>query len=92
LELRRFQTRQTFTGCWKSSSLWVAILPWDSSAARQYGALRAVLEREGLPMGNLDMMIASHALALGLILVTGDQAFRWVKKLKMEDWTKKGLT
>jgi tRNA(fMet)-specific endonuclease VapC len=67
----------------------VAILPWDSNAARQYGHLRAALEREGRPMGNLDMMIAAHALALELTVVTSDQAFRRVKKLKVEDWTKK---
>jgi len=41
----------------------VAILPWDSDAAQQYGQLRATLEREGQPMGNLDVMIGAHALA-----------------------------
>ena len=66
----------------------VTILPWDSNAARQYGYLRAMLEREGQPMGNLDMMIAAHALALSVLLVSNDQAFRRIKKLKVEDWTK----
>jgi predicted nucleic acid-binding protein len=33
-------------------------------------------------------MIAAHALAAGLILVTHDQAFRRIGKLKIEDWTK----
>jgi tRNA(fMet)-specific endonuclease VapC len=66
----------------------VAILPWDSSAARQYGDLRATLERAGHPMGNLDIMIAAHALALDVVLVTNDQAFRRIKKLRVEDWTK----
>jgi tRNA(fMet)-specific endonuclease VapC len=64
------------------------ILPWDSDAARQYGQLRALLEKEERPMGNLDTMIAAHALALGIILVTHDQSFARIKKLKMEDWTK----
>jgi tRNA(fMet)-specific endonuclease VapC len=67
----------------------VAILPWDSIAARQYGQLRAGLEREGLIMGNLDMMIAAHALALELTVVTSDRAFRRIKELKVEDWTKR---
>ena len=67
----------------------VAILVWDSAAARQYGGLRAVLEREGRPMGNLDLMIAAQALALGLTLVTNDAAFRKIPKLKLEDWTKR---
>ena len=66
----------------------VAVLPWDSDAARQYGQLRAALERDGQPMGNLDAMIAAHALALDAVLVTNDQAFARIKKLKVVDWTK----
>ncbi len=66
----------------------VAILPWDSDAAQQYGQLRAALEREGRQMGNLDAMIGAHALALGAILVTNDRAFGRIKGLKVEDWTK----
>jgi tRNA(fMet)-specific endonuclease VapC len=66
----------------------LAILPWDPEAAQRYGSLRASLEREGRPMGNLDMMIAAQALASDLVLVTHDQAFRRIKKLKIEDWTK----
>jgi tRNA(fMet)-specific endonuclease VapC len=65
----------------------VAILPWDSDAARQYGQLRATLQREGQPMGNLDVMIAAHSLAVGAVLVTNDQAFARIKKLRIEDWT-----
>jgi tRNA(fMet)-specific endonuclease VapC len=67
----------------------VAILPWDSGAASQYGGLRAALEREGRPMGNLDLMIAAHALALGLTLVTNDAAFGRIRGLKVENWTKR---
>ena len=66
----------------------VAVLPWDSAAAQQYGLLRASLERDGTPMANLDLMIAAHALALNLVLVTNDRAFARIKKLKIEDWTK----
>jgi tRNA(fMet)-specific endonuclease VapC len=65
----------------------VAILPWDSDSAQQYGHLRASLEGAGQPMGNLDLMVGAHALALGAILVTNDQAFTRIKKLKVEDWT-----
>ena len=68
--------------------LHVTILPWDSDAAQQYGQLRATLERDGQPMGNLDTMIGAHAMAAGAVLVTHDQAFSRVKKLKVEDWTK----
>ena len=66
----------------------VEILPWDSRAARSYANLRAALERAGLPMGNLDMMIAAQALATNAALVTNDHAFGRVKRLKIEDWTK----
>ena len=66
----------------------VAILPWDSVAAQQYGRLRATLEREGQPMGNLDVMIAAHALVLDAVLVTNDHALARIKKLKVADWTK----
>src|SRR5215470_15958467 len=64
----------------------VTILPWDSEAAKQYGNLRAELEQRGQPMGNLDMMIGAHALAVGMILVTTDQVFDRIKKLKVENW------
>ena len=67
----------------------VTLLPWDSEAAQHYGQIRAALEREGQPMGNLDMMIGAHALALGAVLVTNDHAFTRIKKLKIEDWTKR---
>lgn len=65
----------------------VTILPWDAEAAQQYGYLRASLESAGRPMGNVDMMIGAHALALGAVLVANDQAFTRIKKLKAEDWT-----
>lgn len=66
----------------------VNVFPCDSQAAEQYGQLRAALEREGRVMGSLDMMIAAHAMALGLVLITGDRAFARIKNLKIEDWTK----
>lgn len=68
--------------------LGVSIFAWDSEAAKEYGRLRSALEREGRVMGSLDMMIAAHAMALGLILVTGDRAFGRIRHLRMEDWTK----
>jgi len=66
----------------------VEIVPWDSAAAKSYAAIRAVLERAGDPMGNLDMMIAAQAVAAQAVLVTHDRVFHRVKQLKIEDWTK----
>jgi tRNA(fMet)-specific endonuclease VapC len=66
----------------------LTVLPWDSPCAVCYGELRANLEREGKPMENLDLMIAAHAIALQLTLVTGDKAFSRIKGLNVVDWTK----
>ena len=65
----------------------VEALPWGSEAARRYGPLRAALERTGQPTGNLDMMIAVHALAAQAVLVTNDRIFGRVKGLKTADWS-----
>jgi tRNA(fMet)-specific endonuclease VapC len=66
----------------------VAIHAWDSAAAQEYGRLRATLEQAGAALGNLDTMIAAHALAMGSVLVTHDKAFARVRGLKIADWTK----
>ncbi len=62
------------------------VLSWDSAAATRYGALRATLEANGTPLGNLDTLIAAHALAADAILVTNDQAFARVPALVVENW------
>src|SRR5882672_7378101 len=66
----------------------VEVLPWNSEAAQHYARIRAVLEKDGEPMGNLDMMIAAQAMAAEAVLVTHDRVFRRVKGLKVEDWSK----
>lgn len=63
------------------------VLPWNSAAARAYGELRAAQERKGRPLSVEDLMIAAHALVLGLTLVTHDQGFSFVDGLTTEDWT-----
>ena len=67
----------------------VEVLPWNSAAAQRYADIRAALERSGKPMGNMDMLIAAHALAVEAVLVTHDRVFRRVKGLTLEDWTKR---
>src|SRR5829696_5138294 len=39
----------------------LTILPFDEAIAQRYGHIRAVLERQGLPIGSLDTLIAAHA-------------------------------
>jgi tRNA(fMet)-specific endonuclease VapC len=66
------------------------VLPWDSAAAISYGDLRAGQERKGRPLSHEDLMIAAHALSLGLTLVTHDHVFAFVDGLRTEDWTVAG--
>ncbi len=66
----------------------VEVVDWGSAAAATYGELRAALEAPGKPLGNLDMLIAAHALATGCALVSTDKAFARVPGLVLEDWTR----
>jgi tRNA(fMet)-specific endonuclease VapC len=66
-----------------------SVLSWDSEAARCFGELRAAQERKGQSLSVEDLMIAAHALALDLVLITHDKAFAFVDDLKIEDWTER---
>ena len=48
------------------------IMPFNGQAGTNFGQVRAELYRIGKPIGPYDMMIAGHARALGLILVTNN--------------------
>jgi tRNA(fMet)-specific endonuclease VapC len=48
----------------------VRILPWDADAADWYAEIRHQLVSNGKPIGEMDMMIAAHALSTGAVLVT----------------------
>ncbi len=63
------------------------VLALETDADRRCGELRAELERAGTPIGANDMLIAAHALALGLILVTDNVSeFRRVTGLPVKNW------
>lgn len=65
----------------------IEILNFDAAAAESYGKIRADLEKQGTPIGPLDMMIAGHAKSLGYIVVTNNtKEFHRVKGLKIENW------
>lgn len=63
------------------------IASFDDLATVAYGDLRAALEKQGKPIGPLDMMIAAHALSLGVTLVTNNlREFFRVEGLSVVDW------
>jgi tRNA(fMet)-specific endonuclease VapC len=65
----------------------VDVLPWDSAVAEHYGIARAGMERRGMILALVDLLIAAHALSVRAVLVTNDRAFSQVASLHVEDWT-----
>lgn len=66
----------------------ITVLDFDGEAAEAYGQIRAELERNGTPIGPMDLLIAGHARSQGLILVTNNtREFARVTGLRIEDWT-----
>lgn len=65
------------------------ILPLDETVIDDYGQVRVKLEYLGLPIGQHDLLIAAHALSLGLIIVTANEReFSRVENLTIENWLK----
>jgi tRNA(fMet)-specific endonuclease VapC len=63
------------------------LLPFDGNAAYHFGEIRATLYTMGRPIGPYDMMIAGHARAHGLTLVTNNiREFERVPGLLLENW------
>ncbi len=62
-------------------------LPFEAEAARRAGALRAELDAARTPIGPYDLLIAAHALAIDLVLVTANSSdFGRVAGLSLETW------
>jgi tRNA(fMet)-specific endonuclease VapC len=60
---------------------------FDESATRHYGEIRAELEKKGISIGPLDLLIAAHARSLGATLITANAGeFKRVKGLKVLAW------
>ncbi len=63
------------------------VLPLEVPTDTEYGALRARLETVGEPIGQNDLLIAAHALALNLTLVTdNEREFGKIAGLRVENW------
>ena len=64
-----------------------SVLPFGSTAAAEYGEIRAYLQSQGTPIGPLDMLIAGYARAEKMILVTNNvREFERVPGLELENW------
>jgi len=65
----------------------VAVLPITAEVAPVAGRIGARLRRAGTPIGDLDSLIAAHAVTAGLVLVTHNtREFLRVTELVVEDW------
>ncbi len=65
----------------------ITIIDFTSDDAIVYAGIRAKLERVGTPIGPLDTLIAAHAVARRLTLVTNNEReFRRVPGLDLENW------
>ena len=77
---RLHQLIDTFTGA-------IAVVAYDDFCASHYGDIAADLEKRGSPIGQIDVMIAAHALALDVALVSNNMKhFRRVRGLRLENW------
>ena len=65
----------------------ITVVPFDSEAAREYGIIRADLKKKGTPIGANDLLIAAHARAMDITLVTNNtREFERVEGLRLENW------
>jgi len=63
------------------------ILPLEESVDKVYAEIRVNLEGRGLPIGQHDLLIAAHALSLGLTVVTANEReFTRIENLTVENW------
>jgi tRNA(fMet)-specific endonuclease VapC len=63
------------------------VLSFDEEAAHVYGNIRAALEKAGTPIGAMDLLIAAHAVSLGIPLVTNNtREFTRIPSLTVVDW------
>lgn len=66
------------------------IFNFDYNATTEYGKIRSILEKEGIPIGPLDTLIAAHAKSLNYTLVTNNEReFRRVEGLEVENWVER---
>jgi tRNA(fMet)-specific endonuclease VapC len=63
-------------------------VPFDRNAAREAARIRLELERRGIGIGPLDLLIAGTVLSRGATLATNNtREFSRIKGLRLQDWT-----
>jgi len=67
------------------------VLAWDERAADVHADIRYRLQSAGQPIGEMDTMIAAHALSIAAVLVTNNtRHFGRIPALRLENWTTEG--
>lgn len=66
----------------------LAVLDWTQEVSHHYARIRLAIERVGKPVGNMDLLIAAHAISQRATLVTNNlKHFSHIPGLKVEVWT-----
>ncbi|MEE9302477.1 MAG: type II toxin-antitoxin system VapC family toxin [Thiotrichaceae bacterium] len=65
----------------------ITVQDWDESAGRKYAKIHTFLQKNGMMIGNMDLLIAAHASSLNATLVTNNiHEFERVNELRIENW------
>ncbi len=87
IELSPKKSQKTRSEQLKKFVQYLNIVPWDENAAMHYSQIRAKLKKTGTLIGNMDLLIGSHARSLGLELVTNNiKEFERIPGLRIENW------
>ena len=63
------------------------ILPLGEEVIWHYARIRHELQRQGTPIGSLDLLIAAHALSLNIPLITNNtKEFARISDLILDNW------
>ena len=66
----------------------LSIIDFTGAQSEFYGRIRLALEKSGMPLGDMDLLIAAAALSAGAILVTHNtRHFSRIHGIKVEDWS-----
>jgi tRNA(fMet)-specific endonuclease VapC len=65
----------------------IVVAPFDENCAIEFGTIASELAERGSPIGEFAVLIAAHAISLGLTLVTNNvKHFNRVRGLTVENW------